>query len=115
MKCYKIFSDKESKMLKVTFFGRLQYEQYDGYFEEYAKHLDSMNPEETTLILELSRLAIELPNTVNKLRPIARLYRDTGFKSIVVRVNKPQKVLKEHLECLIELENIDNMCVVFNV
>lgn len=114
MKFYKMSTNLKLKTLTVNFLGWLKPEQYEEYFADYKRFLRNLNPSETKLILEMSCFAIELPSTVNKLRTVARLYRDTGFKTIEVRVNRPQKVLKEHIEHLIKLENINNMYVVFN-
>lgn len=112
MDFYKMHRNELENTLTIEFIDDVKSEQVPKYFQEYKKHLEYLNVSEAVLILEMERMPLSPAEVISKLRQVSTVYRDTGFKKIMVTVCTAQKVLKEEIEKLIKLENITMMEVV---
>ena len=106
---YEITLDKASKTIKMKVTGKFVEEKAQQFLDEYNHVIQQVNPAETLLVADCTSMAVATQENAEKLGTILQMYKKTGFKKIIVKVeNSPiVKMQINRVAKMVDLTNIE--------
>jgi len=106
---YEITLDKASKTINMKVIGKFVEEKAQQFLDEYNRVVQQVNPAETLLVADCTSMSVATPENAEKLGDILQMYKKTGFKKVIVKVeNSPiVKMQINRVAKLVDLTNIE--------
>lgn len=76
-----------TKELEIEFIDRFTEGESANFFNEYTKEVKSINPYDYTLILDAKEMKVLQPKVVDILEEAYKLYKETSFKKVIIKVS----------------------------
>lgn len=84
---YSITSNQATKKVELFVSGKADPEAVQGFFDEYTKVVNSIQPSEYELVINCKEMQVETPDMLEKLSASFDMYGKTGFKQITFEVS----------------------------
>lgn len=94
---YKINKNPINKTVGLYVSGRGEESAIKDFLAEYNSIVSSITPSEYDLIIDCKDMELERQEIVDKLVDIFIMYKNTGFKNVILQVKKNNNILKMQL------------------
>lgn len=106
---YEIKVDNAKKTVNLYVSGSAKPEAIQDYLNEFNSIVNKIQVSEFDLIADCQEMSVETPDKVDKMVGVIKMYQQSGFKKIILKVAASNTILKMQLKRVVRTSGVGNI------